>query len=134
MSGSDRTGVARDYDGPVVIDYAPEADGEPDPGEIVWTWVPYEEDPSVGKDRPLVVIGRAGKSGDFVGLMLSSKDHQGDRGWVYLGSGAWDSEQRPSWVRADRLLAVGPQGCRREGGVLKPERFLRLIESLSSSR
>ena len=37
--------------------YAPEANGQPDPGEVVWAWVPYEEDPSKGKDRPVLVIG-----------------------------------------------------------------------------
>ena len=39
--------------------YAPEIDGEPDPGEVVWAWVPYEDDPSQGKDRPVLVLGRA---------------------------------------------------------------------------
>jgi len=28
------------------IAYAPERDGQPDPGEVVWAWVPYEDDPS----------------------------------------------------------------------------------------
>lgn len=28
--------------GPVQTSYAPDRDGDPDPGEIVWTWVPYE--------------------------------------------------------------------------------------------
>ena len=37
--------------------YAPAPDGEPDPGEVVWAWVPYEEDASRGKDRPVLVIG-----------------------------------------------------------------------------
>src|ERR1700761_1921415 len=32
--------------------YAPDLDGRADPGEIVWTWVIYEDDPSRGKDRP----------------------------------------------------------------------------------
>ena len=40
--------------------YAPRPDGRPDPGEIVWTWVPFEEDHSQGKDRPVLVIGRDG--------------------------------------------------------------------------
>ena len=38
--------------------YEPEADGQPDPGEVVWGWVPFEEDPSQGKDRPVLLIGR----------------------------------------------------------------------------
>ena len=32
-------------------------DGEPDPGEVVWAWVPYEDDPAQGKDRPVLVVG-----------------------------------------------------------------------------
>ena len=36
-------------------------DGDADPGEVVWTWVPYQEDSSVGKDRPAVVIGAQGE-------------------------------------------------------------------------
>ncbi len=40
--------------------YAPKANGKPDPGEVVWAWVPYEEDPSQGKDRPVLVIGDRG--------------------------------------------------------------------------
>ena len=38
--------------------YSPNLDGRADPGEIVWTWVTYEEDPSRGKDRPVLVVGR----------------------------------------------------------------------------
>ena len=36
--------------------YAPDLDGRADPGEIVWTWVVYEDDPSRGKDRPVLVV------------------------------------------------------------------------------
>ncbi len=42
--------------------YAPKANGKPDPGEVVWAWVPYEEDPSQGKDRPVLVIGTEGRT------------------------------------------------------------------------
>ena len=44
----------------VRIEYSPDLDGDPDPGEVVWTWVPYEDDPNQGKDRPVVIIGRIG--------------------------------------------------------------------------
>ena len=44
------------------IEYSPSLDGDADPGEVVWTWVPYEEDPTQGKDRPVVIIGRRGAS------------------------------------------------------------------------
>src|ERR1700753_4523951 len=48
--------------GPVRTSYSPHADGAPDPGEVVWTWVPYEENDGRGKDRPVLVVavGSAG--------------------------------------------------------------------------
>jgi len=56
--------------GPASISYEPDlGDGDPDPGEIVWTWVPFEEDPDRGKDRPVLVIGRDGPT--ILALMLT---------------------------------------------------------------
>ena len=40
----------------------PEQDGEADPGEVVWAWVPFEDDPGQGKDRPVLVIARDGST------------------------------------------------------------------------
>lgn len=120
-------GGAYTYRGRVVPEYAPQADRDPDPGEIVWAWVPYEEDDRVGKDRPLVVIGRGERAGQFVAMMLSSQDHAGDRGWVSLGSGAWDRDQRESWVRVDRPLGIDDGAVRREGAVLQRDRFTELL-------
>src|SRR5512139_4061485 len=40
-----------DFPGMPDLSYAPHRDGQPDPGEIVWAWVPYEEDHAQGKDR-----------------------------------------------------------------------------------
>lgn len=128
------SGGAREYAGRVQLEYAPELDGDPDPGEIVWAWVPYQDDPEVGKDRPLVVIGRIDQAGTVACLMLSSRDREGERGWVLLGSGAWDAERRESWVRVDRLLAVPHDGIRREGAVLQKDRFLRLLRDVAAQR
>jgi hypothetical protein len=111
------------------IAYAPKPDGQPDPGEIVWTWVPFEEDNSVGKDRPVLLVG---SDGDWLlGVMLTSKDHDHDarrqhaagREWVDIGSGGWDRSGRPSEVRVNRLIRVDPEAIRREGAVLARERF-----------
>lgn len=122
-------GGAYDYRGRVHPEYAPERDGEPDPGEVVWAWVPYEEDHGQGKDRPLVAIGRAVDApGDLVAFMLSSRDHDGDDGWVGIGGGGWDREGRPSWVRVDRPLAVTPDAVRREGAALDERAFLRVLD------
>ncbi|WP_068176574.1 type II toxin-antitoxin system PemK/MazF family toxin [Mycobacterium sp. UM_CSW] len=102
--------------------YAPNLDGRADPGEIVWTWVAYEDDPTRGKDRPVLVVGRDRRV--LLGLMVSSQQrHAGDRDWVGIGAGAWDYEGRESWVRLDRVLDVPEEGIRREGAILEREIF-----------
>jgi hypothetical protein len=102
--------------------YAPDLDGRADPGEIVWTWVVYEDDPTRGKDRPVLVVGRDRRT--LLGLMLSSQEyHLEDPDWVSIGRGSWDYEGRPSWVRLDRVLDVPEEGIRREGAVLERDRF-----------
>jgi hypothetical protein len=58
------------------IQYAPDLDGAPDPGEVVWAWVAYEDDPRQGKDRPVLLIGR--EDGAYLGLQLTSQDHDLD--------------------------------------------------------
>jgi PemK-like, MazF-like toxin of type II toxin-antitoxin system len=102
--------------------YAPDLDGRADPGEIVWTWVVYEDDPTRGKDRPVLVVGRDRRT--LLGLMLSSQEyHRDDKDWVGIGSGSWDYEGRASWVRLDRVLDVPEEGIRREGAILDQEVF-----------
>jgi len=97
--------------------YSPDLDGRADPGEVVWTWVTYEEDPTRGKDRPVLVIGRDHTT--LLGLMMSSQQrHPADRDWVEIGSGSWDYDGRPSWVRLDRVLDVPEESIRREGAIL----------------
>ena len=109
--------------------YAPKADGRPDPGEVVWTWVPFEDDPSQGKDRPVLVIGEDGDR--LLALQLTSRDHDVDaaqerrdgREWMDIGTGAWDARRRPSEVRLNRLLRIDPADVRREGAALPRETF-----------
>ena len=104
------------------IVYAPDLDGQADPGEIVWTWVVYEDDPTRGKDRPVLVVGRDRRT--LLGLMLSSQEHhRDDPDWVGIGAGPWDYENRPSWVRLDRVLDVPEEGIRREGAILERQTF-----------
>ncbi len=86
--------------------------------------MPYEDDPQQGKDRPVLLIGR--RADDWLGLMLTSKDHDRDaadearhgRHWMDVGSGAWDREGRPSEVRLDRLVVLARDAIRREGAAL----------------
>lgn len=111
------------------VSYAPNLDGAADPGEIVWAWVPFEENDGRGKDRPLLVVGRG--DGDLLGLMLSSQHSRADdRDWVSIGSGDWDREGRESFIRLDRVLEFGEHDIRREGAVLDRSRFDRVAEEL----
>lgn len=133
---TDQPGVASrpkaypgDFTGTPEISYTPTDDGEPDPGEVVWTWVPYEEDHSQGKDRPVLVIGRDGQW--LLALQMTSKDHDRDaedearwgRYWVDVGTGEWDRDRRPSEARVDRILRIDPTAVRRIGAVLDRTRF-----------
>ncbi len=116
--------------------HRPEDDGEPDPGEVVWAWVPYDEGDGRGKDRPVLVVGRRGA--DLVGLMLSSQDHDRDaadearygRTWMDVGRGGWDPRGRPSEVRLDRLLLLPPGSARREGAAIDRAVFDDVVAEL----
>jgi PemK-like, MazF-like toxin of type II toxin-antitoxin system len=120
----------------VQIAYEPVVDGRPDPGEVVWTWVPFEEDPSWGKDRPVLVLGHAvGLPGaELAVLMLTSTVHSDDPRWILLGAGGWDVGGRVSSVRVDRVLAVSPQAIRREGSALDRVRFERVAAAVRQAR
>lgn len=115
--------------GPVQTSYAPDRDGDPDPGEIVWTWVPFEENDGRGKDRPVLVVAREG-SGTLLAVQLSSKRHDHDREWVPIGTGPWDSAGRESWVDVDRVLRVHEDGMRREACALDRGRFQLVVDRL----
>ncbi|MFI2562700.1 type II toxin-antitoxin system PemK/MazF family toxin [Paenarthrobacter sp. NPDC018779] len=120
-----------DYHGRVTPRYSPKPDGKPDPGEIVWSWVPYEEDHTQGKDRPVLLVGRDEKW--LLGLMLTSKDH--DNGmraddYVDIGAGPWDRQGRPSEVKVDRVIRLDPGAVRREGAVLGKAAFGEVARAL----
>lgn len=111
------------------IEYAPSKDGAPDAGEVIWTWVPYEENDGRGKDRPVLVIGR--QSADRVyAVRMTSKAHDRDRDYLSIGSGAWDSQGRESWVDVEQLYSVHEDGMRREAAVLDRGRYDRVAAAL----
>ena len=111
------------------IGYAPSIDGDPDAGEIVWTWVPYAENDGRGKDRPVLVIGRIDDTHVYA-VRLTSRSHDGERDFLAIGPGAWDAQGRPSWVDIQQLYSVHTDGMRREACALDPERFEHVAEAL----
>lgn len=116
--------------------YSPDPDGDADPGEVVWTWIPFEEDPAQGKDRPVLVLAR--HETRLVVAQMTSKDHDRDaaqearwgRFWHDVGTGGWDRQGRPSEVRLDRLLLVEPSAVRREGATMSREVFDGVVVAL----
>jgi len=125
-NGSDYPGDYRDM---INFEYSPSLDGDADPGEIVWTWVPFEEDHSQGKDRPVLLVGRDGEY--LLALMMTSKDQNNrehaDPNYLDVGSGPWDPQGRASEVKLNRVIRVRPDAMRREGAIM-PEDTFRLIE------
>ena len=128
-SASDGSDYPGDYRDMINFEYSPSLDGDADPGEIVWTWVPFEEDHSQGKDRPVILVGRDGEY--LLALMMTSKDHNNrehaDPNYLDIGSGPWDPQGRASEVKLNRVIRVRPDAMRREGAIM-PEDTFRLIE------
>jgi hypothetical protein len=114
----------------LVLAYAPQTDGAPDAGEVVWTWVPYVERDGRGKDRPVLVIARHDAERAYA-VKLTSRSHEGEREFLPIGSGAWDSAGRPSWVDLDQLYLVHERGMRREAAALDRERYARVAAELA---
>lgn len=127
--GSGRREYPGDFKGTPRITYSPAPGKEADPGEVVWTWVPYEEDHREGKDRPVLIIGHDHEW--LLGLQLTSKDHDRDaaqearsgRLWMDIGTGEWDPQRRPSEVRINRIIRIDPDDIRRIGAVLDRDVF-----------
>jgi hypothetical protein len=137
MAELQRPEYAGDYEGVAHVEYKPHPDdGVADPGEVVWTWVPFEEDHHRGKDRPVLVVGSDGPW--LLALILTSKDHDRDaadearwgRVWLDIGSGAWDADGRRSEVRLDRVLRIDPGQVRREGAVIGEDVFTLVADHL----
>ncbi|MCK6094864.1 type II toxin-antitoxin system PemK/MazF family toxin [Micrococcus sp. EYE_162] len=121
-----------DFTGRARVDYAPVPGPAAGPGEVVWTWVPFEEMDGRGKDRPVLLVGRDGAC--LLGLMLTSRDRNNadlrDEDYVDVGAGPWDRRGRASEAKVDRVLRVDPDAVRREGGVLDPARFEAVGDAL----
>lgn len=140
-SGGNRAGTPvgtypGDFSGMPDVSYRPSPGSTPDPGEVVWTRVPFEEDHTRGKDRPVLLVGRDGAW--LLGVPLTSKDHDRDehqeaaegRFWADVGSGAWDRSGRPSEARVNRVVRVDATRVRRVGGIVPEDRFQAVVAQM----
>jgi len=129
MRGSETVRIDPERIGDLEVAYSPSRDGAPDSGEVIWTWVPYEENDGRGKDRPVLVIGRESAERVYA-VRMTSKPHDRDRDYLSIGSGGWDSQGRESWVDIEQLYSVHESGMRREAAVLDRGRYDRVAEAL----
>jgi len=129
MPGSETIEVDPERVGDVSVGYSPSRNGMPDSGEVIWTWVPYEENDGRGKDRPVLVIGRQSEDRVYA-VRMTSKAHDRDRDFLSIGSGSWDSQGRESWVDIEQLYSVHDAGMRREAAVLDRQRYGRVADAL----
>lgn len=130
--GESGPGATRDLDPHLterlVFEYAPQIDGDPDPGEVIWTWVPYVENDGRGKDRPVLIIARIDEN-RVAGCYLSTNQRDG---YFRIGAGPWDSKGRVSYMNAERLLSISADGMRREGSLVPEDVFARATDAIRS--
>lgn len=124
-------------DGLPNFSYTPDGDSLPDPGEVVWTWIPFEENNGQGKDRPVLVVSV--DNNNAICAQMTSKDHAHEslyrdayhRWWLDVGTGNWDNRHRSSEVRLDILWKVPLSKIRRIGGALSKDRYEQVVHALS---
>lgn len=113
------------------IFYAPDMDGQADPGEVVWIWAPSDGPNKPLRERALLVVGRTRHT--ILGLLISpNPEHEDEPGWMDIGAGEWDASGRQCWLRIDRVVEVSELGIRRQGAIFPRRRFERVANKLRS--
>lgn len=104
--------------------YAPDMDGQAEPGEVVWADLRFERNGQLER-RAVLLIGRNHHT--LLGLLISSHDkHAQETNWMPIGNGPWNDGGCSSWIRLDKTLLF-PESIIQRRGVRVPERrFERL--------
>ncbi|MEV0604381.1 type II toxin-antitoxin system PemK/MazF family toxin [Streptomyces sp. NPDC050315] len=90
----------------------------PEPGEIWWAAVPYE-DTAAAKDRPCLVLAVRGRSA--LVAKITSRYHDERPGVIPLRPGTvGDAQGRPSFLETDELREVAVADFRRRAGTADP--------------
>lgn len=107
------------------IYYAPDMDGNAEPGEVVWVTVPSHPP----RQRSMLVVGR--ERGEVLGLLISSEaEHASDERWLGIGAGEWNASGKPCWVRLDKTMIVPESDLHRSGTIIPQRRFERVANRL----
>lgn len=102
------------------------------PGDVVWTFIRFEDEPGEGKDRPVIIIDVDGRRLSVVGMTSNSK-RDGQRGYVHIGNGSWDHLHRDSWANVHRVVVIPRRSIRRRGGSLDPSAFKKVLAATLDS-
>ncbi|VEI14100.1 PemK-like protein [Trueperella bialowiezensis] len=120
------------------FEYEPVRNGAPDPGEVVWTWVPFDENDGRRKDRPVLVVADTEEHVIFAQMTskdktpAASREAKHGRYWMDIGTGGWDPRRRPSEVRLDRLLVAHGSQIRREGSYVRKDIFDDVVRAIKN--
>ena len=113
------------------IYYAPDMDGQADPGEVIWVWIQPNLPGHPARERAMVVVGRSQHL--LLGLLISpNPEHANEDNWIDIGSGGWDVAGRQCWARLDKILEVPESTIRRQGAIIPKSRFERIAQRLRS--
>ncbi|MFI8101825.1 type II toxin-antitoxin system PemK/MazF family toxin [Streptomyces sp. NPDC086023] len=109
-----RPGTGRPPGGP----HGPGPRRRPEPGEIWWAMVPFEDGPGE-KDRPCLVLAVRGQVARVA--KITSRYHDERPGVIALPPGVvGDAHGRPSFLETDELREVAVWDFRRRVGVVDP--------------
>ncbi|MBC2681118.1 type II toxin-antitoxin system PemK/MazF family toxin [Corynebacterium anserum] len=123
MSGDETVKAPTQAHARAVI-YAPDMDGQADPGEVVWVNIRTQKNGEL-ELRSVLIIGR--RKHTLLGLLISSNaDFNDSPNWIRIGSGPWEQEGNEAYIRLDKVLEV-PESEIQRRGVSMPERRYDLI-------
>ncbi|MBO1417365.1 type II toxin-antitoxin system PemK/MazF family toxin [Streptomyces sp. FH025] len=95
----------------------------PEPQEIWWAEVPFEDGPGA-KDRPCLVLRVRGRTATVA--KITSKHHAGRPGVLALPPGSvGDRQGRASWLETDELREVPLSAFRRRAGAVDRQVWAR---------
>lgn len=118
--------------GGVRVTYHPDyPDDHPDPGEVVWAKVHFQENAALSKDRPVLVIGRINGSDKLAAIQLTSQV-SGRTNELPINVRNLDRLGRKSALKLDQIIVVDPKDYRREGSVLSKSEFEGVIGRLAA--